>query len=213
MVTSSNPVIEVFADIWCPFAHVGLRTVEDQRILTGRTDVAIRVRAWPLELVNGAPLDPATTRTHVIHLREQVAPMMFTNFTVDRFPTSTLNALSLVERAYRTDLHLGERTSFFLRDALFERGQDISDQEILRDAIAQLGLEIPDEFDRAAVLAGWHEGQERGVRGSPHLFCGEADSFCPSLHITNDPEHGVAIQLDTSRLAGFLEECLARTAR
>ena len=46
--------IEVFADVLCPFTHVGLRAVAEQRARAGRDDVVIRVRAWPLELVNGA---------------------------------------------------------------------------------------------------------------------------------------------------------------
>ena len=58
MSATTTPVIEVFADIWCPFAHVGLLAIAEERIRTGRFDVAIRVRAWPLELVNGVPLDP-----------------------------------------------------------------------------------------------------------------------------------------------------------
>ena len=49
--------IEVFADIWCPFTHVGLRALAEERAHRGRTDVTLWVRAWPLELVNGAPMD------------------------------------------------------------------------------------------------------------------------------------------------------------
>ena len=126
MNTTPGPTIEVFADIWCPFTHVGLRTIEEQRARTGRTDVAIWVRAWPLELVNGAPLDPTVTWEHADDLRAQVAPNLFRHLDVDRFPSSTLDALALANRAYRTDLQVGERMSFALRDALFEEGRDIS---------------------------------------------------------------------------------------
>ena len=208
----TGSVIEVFADIWCPFTHVGLRAVAEQRIIAGRSDVAIRVRAWPLELVNGAPLDPAITRAHADHLREQVAPTMFRDFRVDRFPTSTLEALALVERAYRTDVRLGERASFVLRDALFEQGRDVSEPRFLSAIAERLVTGMPDDVDRAAVLADWHEGEARGVRGSPHFFCGETDAFCPSLQITKDPGHGVSIVRDASRLTAFLETCLAPTA-
>ena len=53
------PVIEVFADVACPFTHIGLRRLVEQRAALGRDDVTLLVRAWPLELVNGKPLDPA----------------------------------------------------------------------------------------------------------------------------------------------------------
>jgi hypothetical protein len=51
-------IIEVFADAGCPFTHVGLRRLVEHRDHAGRDDVVLRVRAWPLELVNGHPLDP-----------------------------------------------------------------------------------------------------------------------------------------------------------
>jgi predicted DsbA family dithiol-disulfide isomerase len=209
MSRTTGPVIEVFGDIWCPFAHVGLRAFEEQRARADRSDVAIRVRAWPLELVNGAPLEPAVTQEHVDDLRRQVAPDLFAHLGLDRFPTSTLEALALANRAYRTDLVLGERVSFALRDALFEEGRDISDPLILEDLAHDLGVDMPDESDRAAVRADWNEGAQRGVLGSPHFFCGDADVFCPSLDITKDPVQGLSVVRDVSRLTAFVERCLA----
>src|SRR3954464_13451066 len=47
--------IEVFADVACPFTHVGLcRLVARRR--ESNSDAVLWVRAWPLELVNGEPL-------------------------------------------------------------------------------------------------------------------------------------------------------------
>ena len=114
-----------------PLPTSDCRRSTTQRARTGRTDVAIWVRAWPLELVNGAPLDPALTAEHANELREQVAPNLFRHLDVNRFPSSTLDALALANRAYRTDLQVGERVSFALRDALFEEGRDISDRGTL----------------------------------------------------------------------------------
>ena len=210
MSVTTTPVIEVFADIWCSFTHVGLRAIDEARVRTNRRDVAIRVRAWPLELVNGVPLDPVVTKAHADELREQVAPELFRQLDVDRFPSSTLDALALANRAYRTDLHVGERVSFALRDALFEQGRDISDPETLEVLAHDFGVVTPDESDRAAVVADWHEGQRRGVLGSPHFFCGDTDVFCPALDITKDPIEGLSIVRDVSRLKRFLTQCLDR---
>ncbi len=210
MNATTAPVMEVFADIWCPFAHVGLQTIHAQRARTGRADVAIWVRAWPLELVNGTPLDPALTVEHANELREQVAPNLFRHLDVNRFPSSTLDALTLAHRAYRSDFEAGERVSFALRDALFEEGRDISERSTLEDLARELGVAIPDESDRAAVVADWHEGQRRGVLGSPHFFCGDDDVFCPSLDITKDPVKGLSIVRDASRLTDFLARCLGQ---
>ena len=206
--TTSSAVIEVFADIWCPFAHVGLQTIHRQRARAGRADVPIWVRAWPLELVNGTPLDASDTLAHVNELREQVAPGLFRHFDIDRFPSSTLDALALVNRAYRSGPHVGELVSFALRDALFEKGQDVSDSITLEHIAHTLGVAQPDESDRTGVLADWHEGERRGVLGSPHFFCGDTSVFCPSLKISRDPIDGVSIIRDTSRLEDFLAQCL-----
>ena len=207
MANPPQHAIEVHADIWCPFTHVGLRAFVEQRLITGRTDLAIRVRPWPLELVNGAPLDAAATRDHVDELREQVAPILFSNFDPGRFPTSTLEALAFVARAYRMDPGAGERASFALRDAIFEEGRDISATVIINDIAAHRGLEMSGESDHPAVVTSWHEGQGRGVLGSPHFFCGSTDAFCPTLEITKGPEHDVSIIRDASRLTEFFEKC------
>ena len=50
--------VEVFADVLCPFTHVGLHTLSDRRGERGLDEPRLRIRAWPLELINGRPLDP-----------------------------------------------------------------------------------------------------------------------------------------------------------
>jgi predicted DsbA family dithiol-disulfide isomerase len=158
--------------------------------------------------VNGAPLDPRTTWEHAHELRQQVAPGLFEHLDVNKFPLSTLDALALANRAYRTDTHLGETVSFALRDALFEKGLDISDGATLERLARSVGVPMPDESDHAGVIADWREGQQRGVLGSPHFFCGDANVFCPSLEITKDPVKGISIAKDLPRLTEFLTRCL-----
>lgn len=200
--------IEVFADIWCPFAHVGLRCARDRRDATGRDDVVLRVRPWPLELVNSAPMDPARTAAHVEHLRHQVDDSLFAGFDATTFPTSTLEALALIEHAYRTDPRIGEEATFAVRDALFEEGLDIADPAVLSAIAAELGIGPVDDIDRAAVTESWHAGQVRGVRGSPHFFSGDAEVFCPSLDIARTDSGEVSIALNIERLDAFLDRCL-----
>ena len=204
----SNMQIEVFADIWCPFTHVGLRAVDEHRRRAGRTDVGIFVRSWPLELVNGAPMDPGKAAEHAVELRDQVSPQLFQHLDLAHFPVSTLDALALVCRAYRVDVKVGERASVVLRDALFEHGQDIGDPDVLRSIAAELGIGPAEDADHAAVLADLDEGRRRGVQGSPHFFCGGANVFCPSLEITRVTGSGLSITRSLSRLTDFLDGCL-----
>src|SRR3546814_2084428 len=54
--------IEVFADIWCPFAHLGLRAVAQRRDALGRGDVPRGVRGWRSEERRGGKGGVSTGR-------------------------------------------------------------------------------------------------------------------------------------------------------
>lgn len=203
-----TPPLEVFADIWCPFAHVGLRVVLAERDRRGRNEVPVLVRSWPLELVNGAPMNPERTAEHVHHLREQLVPELFAGFDPTHFPITTLPALALVHRAYRVSGQLGETASVEVRNELFELGRNIADASVLDALARRLGIPAPEETDNQGVVDDWEEGKHRRVIGSPHFFRGEHAAFCPSLHIERDPEHGMAISLDPAKLYAFLDVAL-----
>ena len=172
-------VIEVYGDIWCPFTHVGLRLVADRRRDRGITDVSIQVRAWPLELVNGAPLDPVREREHARDLREQVAPDMFRGISRSTLHATTLPALDLAASAYRAGDEVGERVSLALRHALFERGLDISDPGVLRDIAGAHGLNGPTDVDRAMVLEEFHGVSAVGSAGHRTSSVGTSTSSVP----------------------------------
>ena len=200
-------VIDVFADIWCPFAHFGIQTVVRRRNELGRGDVVVRVKAWPLELVNGSPLDPKTTAEHVETLRAQVAADLFTHFDPDRFPTTSLPALALAAAAYRRDDATGEAVSLALRDALFEQGRDVSDPDVLAGVAEAHGLGLPTPDDDEKVRSEWHDGELRGVTGSPHFFCGAVEAFCPSLDVAKDREGELHVRRNVEVLESFLGAC------
>ena len=202
-------VIEVFADVVCPFAHAGLRAVAARRAALGRADVVLRIRAWPLELVNSGPLDPDETAEHVADLRAQVAPDLFRGFDAGHFPVTSLPALALAAEAYRVDDTTGEAVSFALRDALFEEGRDISAPDVLASIGAAFGLSAEDEASSADVIIDWRQGQARGVQGSPHFFCGDLGAFCPGLRISPAGDGHVHVARNTEKLDQFLQRCLA----
>jgi len=207
-VVASPGVVEVFADIWCPYAHVGIKRFVRRRWAAHRNDLVLRVRAWPLELVNGAPLDADHVAEQIEELRRQVAPDLFNDFDPRRFPRTTLPALDLVSEAYASGLALGERASLAVRDALFERGDDISDPAVLQRLRAGLGVDRPGLDARWQVLADWAEGQRRGVVGSPHFFVGDDGFFCPALQIERHDGRR-HIRIDSSRFDDFFDRCSA----
>jgi predicted DsbA family dithiol-disulfide isomerase len=192
--------VEVFADIVCPFTHVGLRRLSKAR--AGRDDLpGVRVRAWPLEWVNGAPLGADLAVREIDALRAQVAPDLFGGFDVTTFPRTSIPAFGLAASAYAIDDLTGEVVSLALRDALFERGADISDEEVLRAIGQPFGVApLGPAATESAVREDWELGKARAVQGSPHFFVGDRGWFCPSLDISHEGgRFDIHIAADTMR--------------
>lgn len=203
--------VEVFADVGCPFTHLGLRRVVEERQRRGRTDVVLRVRAWPLELVNGRPLDAAFIAEEVGDIRAQVAPDQFRSFQEAAFPGSTMPAMCLAAAAADRDPRIAESVALAVRTALFEDGHDVGNDDVLAGIAADHDLVWPpDDTERArleaAVRADWDEGRRRGVVGSPHFFTTGDGFFCPALDVGRD-EHGhLRVHADPEGFDAFLDE-------
>jgi predicted DsbA family dithiol-disulfide isomerase len=181
--------VEVFADVLCPFTHVGLHTVIDRRTERGLDEPHLRIRAWPLELVNGKPLDPDHIAAEIVALRGSVRPDLFQGFSKETFPSTSMAAFALTAAADRTgDPVLVEQVGMALRDAVFEKGLDIGRTEVVQTVADRFGLMPLDAAGaEAAVRADWDEGRSRGVIGSPHFFTADGGSwFCPGLAISRD---------------------------
>jgi 2-hydroxychromene-2-carboxylate isomerase len=180
----TTSVIEVYADVVCPFTHVGLHAFRAARAEAGRSTPILVVRAWPLELVNGAPLDGPTIAPKVAALRGSIARGLFVAFAPERFPRTSLPVLASAAAAYRQSPETGEQFSIAVRDALFEAGEDIADADVLELVRRDLGVPAPNACDEQQVARDWAEGRRRGGRGSPHYFLPDgADYFCPLLEV------------------------------
>ncbi|MEZ5218354.1 MAG: DsbA family protein [Ilumatobacteraceae bacterium] len=197
--------IEVYADVCCPFAHVGLRRLVERRAELG-ADAVLRVRAWPLELVNGQPMDGEFIGEEIDEIRPQVAADLFAGFRVDAFPSSSIPAMALVESAYAVGEAAGEAVSLAVRDALFEHGLDVGDDDVLAGIAERHGVPMPTDAERAAVAASWEEGRSRGVIGSPHFFTPQGGFFCPTLDIKRVEGH-LRITADMEAFDEFTASC------
>ncbi len=202
----NRSVVEVFADVTCPFAHVGLRRFVTRREELGLVAPVLRVRAWPLELVNGEALEPSAVARHVDELREHVAPELFRGFTTDAMPTSSMPALELVVAAYGVGDEVGERVSLRIRDALFEAGLDIADPRVLDPIAADEGIVVEHATAERIVGEDYAEGRRRGVRGSPEFFLDDRAWYCPSLRIEKVDDR-LEIETDLEAVDEFLAAC------
>jgi len=181
--------VEVFADVLCPFTHVGLHTLIDRRSERGLREPRLRIHAWPLELINGKPLDPEHIAAEIVALRASVRPDLFAGFSTETFPSTSMAAFALTAAADHTgDPALSEEVGMALRDAVFEQGLDIGEPEVVEKVADRFGLTPSDgAATAAAVLADWNEGKQRGVVGSPHFFTADGGGwFCPALAISRD---------------------------
>lgn len=203
---SEPTTIEVFADVGCPFAHVGIERFVALRHRLGRDDVVLWVRSWPLEIVNGHPLDAHFIAEEVDEIREQVAPDLFAGFAEAAFPSSTVPAMALAAAAYRRGPQVGERVSLALRRALFEEGRDVADPAVLDEISRSEGIEVADA-DAATVRADHVEGAGRGVVGSPYFVTAAGSFFCPSLDVHRDDRGHLRILADPEGFDEFLQSC------
>ena len=116
-------------------------------------------------------------------------PDLFTGFSVDTFPTTSMAAFALTAAADRTgDSGVVEDVGMALRNAIFEDGVDIGEAESVAGIAGRFGLQPLDAAaTESAVRADWDEGKARGVVGSPHFFTPDGRSwFCPGLDISRD---------------------------
>lgn len=202
----SRASIEVFAEIVCPFTHVGLRRIVARREAAGTDLPRLRLRAWPLEWVNGTPLDGTTVARHVEELREQVEPGLFQGFDPAIMPMTSIPAFEVAAMAAAAGDEVGERVGRALRDAFFEEGRDISDPHVLAEIRARFDLGEPDDSARRAVEADYAEGCHRGVRGSPEYFLDGRGYFCPALEL-QEVDGSLVIEGSGARFDEFLDVC------
>ena len=198
----SEVTVEVFADIACPFTHVGLKRVVEHVAELDRPG-SVHVRAWPLEWVNGVGLDAPAVQEKAAALVEQLGVDDFAGLDPDQWPTTTIPALELAAAAYARDMDTGLAVSMDVRAALFEEGLDVSDPSVLTQLRDRHGLEPLDDQARSAVQADYDEGRRRGVIGSPHFWVDHDNFFCPALDLDRDDAGHLIAHFDPDGLAAF----------
>ncbi len=194
--------VEVFADVTCPFTHVGLKQVV-QHVADMSEPAEVIVRSWPLEWVNGTPLAVDAVLTKAAALTEQLGVNDFAGLRRDRWPDTTIPALNLAAAAYERDASTGLSVSLALRAALFEQGRDIADPEVLASIAADHGLAPPGRDPLPSVTDDFELGQRRGVQGSPHFFVDADGFFCPALDLGHDDDGHLTARFDRDQLADF----------
>jgi len=210
---TGGALMEVFGDLTCPFTYASLKCFGRRRDERGLDHLAVRVRSWPLEWVNGRVPRPEVVTAEVEALRESVTPELFGGFDAAALPASSIAAFGLEAAAYERSEATGEAVSLALREALFEHGLDIADPAVLRDVADRFGVVPPGpERSKELVEAAYEEGRARGVQGSPYIFVGAGSGhFCPALRIERQGDRFV-VEPVPGAIDSVLDEAVAAMA-
>ncbi len=195
--------IEAFAEITCPFAHVGLKVVTEALHQLAEPPPLV-VRPWPLEWVNGSGLDALAVALKAKALDVALGRDDFGGFDPTHWPVSTIAAHNLVAAAYAEDAATGLSVSLELRTLLFERGIDIGDPQVLAELAASHELAAPPAEPTPAMQDAYEDGRRRGVRGSPEFFVGAQPFFCPSLELGHDDAGSLTASFDPAGLRALV---------
>jgi predicted DsbA family dithiol-disulfide isomerase len=185
-VEEQQPVIvEMIADLACPWCYLGLVRLRKARAL--RPTIDVELRWWPYLLNPQLPRDGMDRRTYLrakfggdgnakeIYARIEAAgqeeglPFAFDK--IQRTP-NTVSAQRLVLLAQ--ELGKGEQVIDRLFKAMFEEGRDIGNSDVLFELADTVGLSVDDvstilSGDRFAadIVRGHQRAQMMGVQGVP----------------------------------------------
>jgi predicted DsbA family dithiol-disulfide isomerase len=180
-MTEAPPVppgtVQVWSDLLCPFAYVGLLRFYRARSRLGLDD-AVRVEhhAFPLELFNG-PHPRRGTDTEAVGLGRIEPAAQFRIWTApeDRYPHTVLLAAEAVLAAGAQSPAAGEALDLALRRAFWTRSRSISHRAVILEVAAEAGpvdtgklaAALDDGRHRADLMADFAVAQTDAIAGSP----------------------------------------------
>ncbi len=180
--------VQVWSDLLCPFAYVGLLRFYRTRTKLGLDD-AVRVehRSFPLELFNG-PHPRRGTDTEAVGLGRIEPEAQFRVWTGpdDQYPNTVLLAAEAVIAAGAQSHPAGEALDLALRKAFWTHSRSISHRAVILEVaaeavpvsaadptgagpvdVARLAAALDDGRHRADLMADFAVAQTDAITGSP----------------------------------------------
>jgi predicted DsbA family dithiol-disulfide isomerase len=194
--------IEVWSDLLCPFAYVGLLRLRRARARLG-LDVRIEHHTFPLELFNG-PHPRRGTDTEAVGLGQIEPDAMFRVWTAaeDLYPHTVLLAAEAVHAASAQSLTAGEELDLALRRAFWTQSRSISHRQVILDVAAtaapvdvnELAEALDDGRHRKQVMADFAVASTDLIAASPTL------RFADGTTVTNP---GIEVHWEGPWAEGF----------
>jgi predicted DsbA family dithiol-disulfide isomerase len=194
--------IEMWSDLLCPFAYVGLLRLRRARSRLG-LDVRIEHHTFPLELFNG-PHPRRGTDTEAVGLGQIEPEAGFRVWTAadDLYPHTVLLAAEAVHAASAQSLAAGEELDLALRRAFWTESRSISHRQVILDVAAAIPPVDVDELT-AALDDGRHRKQvmaDFAVAGSDAIPASPTLLFADGTAVTNP---GIEVHWEGPWAQGF----------
>lgn len=198
--------IVVFADLGCPWAHVGVHRLHAARKRVGRS-VSIDVRVFPLEIINSQPTPFRGLQNEIPVLSEMEPDAGWELWAGDAttWPVTTLLSMEAVEAAKEQGLDASAQLDHALRRALFGESRCISMRHVILEVAASCtGVDVPalaaaldDGRARRSMLDGYRTAAD-AIQGSPHYFLADGtSSHNPGVDFHWDKaQHRIVIDCD-----------------
>lgn len=195
----------VWGDVTCPWATLAVHRLHEARSRLGLdADVRLDLRAFPLELFNGAPT-PRKLVDAEIGAVGALAPdfgWQIWQAEPSDYPSTVLLALEAVQAAKTRSLVASEQLDLALRHAFFSRSRHVGMRDVILDAATrcpdvdavELAAMLDDGSARHAVMEQYEIAQGDEVKGSPHVFLPDGSSM-------HNP--GIEMHWEGEKPAGF----------
>jgi predicted DsbA family dithiol-disulfide isomerase len=194
--------IEVWSDLLCPFAYVGLLRLRRARARLG-LDTRIEHHTFPLELFNG-PHPRRGTDTEAVGLGQIEPEAAFRVWTAadDLYPHTVLLAAEAVHAASAQNLTAGEELDLAVRRAFWTQSRSISHRQVILDVAAAIPQVDVDELT-AALDDGRHRKQvmtDFAVAGSDAIPASPTFRLADGTTVTNP---GIEVHWEGPWAQGF----------
>jgi predicted DsbA family dithiol-disulfide isomerase len=214
------PTIEVWSDLLCPFAYVGLLRLRRARERLGLEDVRVEHHTFPLELFDG-PHPRRGTDTEAVGLGQIEPEAGFRVWAAadDLYPHTVLLAAEAVHAASAQSPTAGEELDLALRRAFWTDSRSISHRQVILDVAAGvtqvdvggLAAALDDGRHRKQVMADFAVAATDAIPGSPTLRFADGTTVTnPGIQVHWEGPFAQGYPIVDAHDAGVYDELLRR---
>jgi predicted DsbA family dithiol-disulfide isomerase len=215
--------VQVWSDLLCPFAYVGLLRFYRSRTKLGLDDtVRVEHRSFPLELFDG-PHPRRGTDTEAVGLGRIEPEAQFRIWTEpdDRYPHTVLLAAEAVIAAGAQSHAAGEALDLALRKAFWTHSRSISHRAVILEVAAEAGpvdvallaTALDDGRHRADLMADFAVAQTDAITGSPTFRLPDGSAHTnPGIEVHWDGPWAVGYPVVDAHDPAVYEDLLRRAA-